>query len=231
MIHSFEPQRIIYQRLNANIALNDLENVITYFVALGDSNNIMKVPLVDYSIQQNFAKFSLLDDYNDIEQQNTNFYYNISMITLDSINFYNIYTGNDCPRLIKMDVEMMETLILKGSRNMISRCKPIIYTENNCIMTSLPLIQQLYNLDYIPYWHLKSAYNYEIFTGIIEDFTNGYVDINMLCIHKSNLKDLSIYLDDNYQVMIDKPYLKQYNIYTTNMVLLEQGGSLTSCDV
>ena len=42
-VHSFEPQRIIFQQLCGNVFLNGLDNVYTYNVALGDKVGITYV--------------------------------------------------------------------------------------------------------------------------------------------------------------------------------------------
>ena len=46
-VHSFEPQRIIFQQLCGNVFLNGLDNVYTYNVALGDKVGVTAVAVSD----------------------------------------------------------------------------------------------------------------------------------------------------------------------------------------
>ena len=184
-LYAFEPQRIIFQRLNANIAINDLTNVRTHLTAVGSEISTIPVPVIDYSIETNFAAISLANRSLFINILHEN----VPVTTLDSMDFKTAYSIHDCPSFIKIDVELMESEVLIGGRNLIQRCKPLLYIENSCIMTSRPLIELLYDMNYIPYWDIQFAYNREVFEGIIEDTNPGHYAINMFCIPKSRMYD------------------------------------------
>ena len=39
---------------------------------------------------------------------------------------------SNCPSFVKIDVEGMEMEVLKGGRELIRRCRPVLHIENNC---------------------------------------------------------------------------------------------------
>lgn len=56
---AFEPQRVVYQTLCANIALNSKTNVFAYQQALSDKNGYLNIPILDYKTTNNFGGISL----------------------------------------------------------------------------------------------------------------------------------------------------------------------------
>lgn len=53
----FEPQRICFQLLCGNIALNSLTNVYAYQKCVSDKHEIVKVPQLDPNIYQNWGDY------------------------------------------------------------------------------------------------------------------------------------------------------------------------------
>lgn len=199
-VYAFEPQRIISQRLSANVALNDLSNVFVYQAAVGQQHSYINVPKINYSVPANYGAISLADQIL-IEEV---LHETAQVITLDSLDFKQQGSKSDCPSLIKIDVELMERYVLIGARNLIARCKPILYVENNCMMTSGPLVSLLYELDYVPYWDLTFA----------KDDIKSY-DINMICLHQSHIRKETeatghVSMIGYVVVELDKPYLHMY---------------------
>src|SRR5216684_8160846 len=74
---AFEPQRIVFQMLCANVALNALGNVMAHQSAVGREIGSIVVPLVDYSRPGNFGGVSL-GSAEDGEV--------VSMVTVDSLD-------------------------------------------------------------------------------------------------------------------------------------------------
>lgn len=207
-VHAFEPQKIINQRLNANVVVNGLENVDVYLAALGAEPGNVLVPYLNYNVISNFGILSLT---TPIENQTMESSYNVTMLTLDSINFYNLFTELDCPSFMKMDVELMEKSVLQGGVQMINRCRPIIHAENNHENTTAGLIEQLYSMDYVPFWDLRPSFN-PAFKGIYEDISDGYTCMNILCIPKERLASEggNVHMGDYVQVERDRPFLREY---------------------
>lgn len=59
IVHAFEPQRIVFQQLCANVFLNQLDNVHVYNVALGNSINQIQIPELDFWESKNIGGLSV----------------------------------------------------------------------------------------------------------------------------------------------------------------------------
>src|SRR5580704_3368922 len=90
---AFEPQRIIFTVLCANLALNDLFNARPIHAAVGSSEGTINVPVLDPRAQQNFGGLSL----GKTSQGEP-----VSQVMLDRYPLPSL-------RLLKLDVEGMET--------------------------------------------------------------------------------------------------------------------------
>jgi FkbM family methyltransferase len=167
-VHAFEPQRIVFQTLCANLALNQCANVHARQVALGASAGTILVPALDPSIRNNFGGLSLRDASSGEA---------VSSITLDSL---------DLPacHMLKIDVEGMEVEVLQGALGTIDAYRPIMYLENDRPERSHELLALVLGLDYAVYWHLPQLYNPANFDGNDENIFPGIVSINVLCVPK-----------------------------------------------
>jgi FkbM family methyltransferase len=110
---AFEPQRIVYQMLCGNIALNALDNVFAHNAAAGSAPGAIAVPAVDYAQPGNFGGISVA---TPTAGEPT------GLITLDSL-------GLERCDLIKIDVEGMELEALDGAAKTIERSHPIMLIE------------------------------------------------------------------------------------------------------
>lgn len=121
-VFSFEPQRIIFQQLNANVFVNRLFNVHTFNYALGSIEQDVSMKVngqkeVDYTKFQTFG-CAEIDEHS--KQSET-----VKVKILDSFAIENV-----C--LIKIDVEGYELNVLKGSINTIIKNNyPVIIYENH----------------------------------------------------------------------------------------------------
>ena len=100
-------------------------------------------------------------------------------------------------KLLKIDVEGMEILVIKGAKELIDKFRPIIYIENDRQEHSKELIELLWSLDYKMYWHLPKLYNKSNFFCQEENIFGNIVSVNMFCIHK----DLDIKVIDMVEVL------------------------------
>jgi FkbM family methyltransferase len=166
---AFEPQRIVFQMLCANVALNALGNVMAQQSAAGREIGSIVVPLVDYSKPGNFGGVSLGSTENGEV---------VRMITIDSLDL------RSC-EFIKIDVEGMEADVIEGAANTIRRFRPRLYVENDRSEKSPALIKQLSALDYRLYWHLPTLFNPDNFFVEKENIFANVVSVNMICIPRS----------------------------------------------
>jgi len=164
---AFEPQRIVYQTLCANVALNSLTNVFCYQLGLGDRSGTLRTPSVNYATPNNFGGIPL-GEYANGE--------NVEITRLDRL------TLPSC-KLVKIDVEGMEQKVLEGATGLIRRHKPVLYVENDRPQNSDALIRFIKSLGYRMYWHRPPLYNPNNFFKNAENVFGNIVSLNLLCFH------------------------------------------------
>jgi FkbM family methyltransferase len=186
LVFAFEPQRIVFQTLCANMALNSLDNIHCINAAVGATAGTLKLFDADPNVPNNFGGVQVamlagapraspvdrlrLDDFLDIDRL----------------------------RLIKIDVEGMEAEVLRGARDILERFKPVLYVENDNVAGSAELVALLHECGYRCYWHLPPFANARNFFGSTEAlFPVAFVDrgedylgaigfaVNLLCVHAS----------------------------------------------
>ena len=165
-IFAFEPQRVLYQILCGNVALNEHNNVVALNAGLGAQSGTILVPRLDYARGGNFGGLSL-GKWEKGEE--------IPLRTLDSC-------GLKACHLIKIDVEGMELAVLEGAKSVIDEHKPLLYVENDRAENSKALIAWLLNRDYRLYWHLPRLFNAKNYFGESKNIFGNTVSVNMLCI-------------------------------------------------
>lgn len=169
-VFSFEMQRVPFQLLCANVAINDHLNVEAHSVALSNQNGSVPVEAVDFRSEHNYGQMSLKDQYAH--------YYSVPSITLDSLKI-------DRLDFFKIDVEGFEFEVLQGSVHTIQRCKPLIYSECHLEAEKESYIHLLSSLGYYIYAHFAPFFNPLNLRGHSFDFSNGYKEPHIFCVHKS----------------------------------------------
>jgi FkbM family methyltransferase len=173
-VWAVEPQRVVYQTLCANLALNSMTNVHALQAAAGSAPGEVIVPPLDYRQENNFGGLGL-GTYKDGER--------VPVATLDALSL------GRCG-LVKIDVEGMEQAVLEGARALIARCRPALYVENDRPDKSAALVRTIDGMGYSMFWHRPPLYNPKNFFGCQNNAFPGIISINMLCVPK----------DRNYQV-------------------------------
>jgi FkbM family methyltransferase len=168
-VFAFEPQRLCFQTLCANVALNSLINVWAYNVACGQTTGSVRVPMLNPSVDYNFGQLAVAG------QQQGDF---IACIPLDSF-------GIPKCRLLKVDVEGMELDVLRGATQLISRFQPAIYVENDRPEKSDELVRLIQSLNYELYWHRPALFNPNNFLNNPDNIFGTIVSLNMLCVPRS----------------------------------------------
>jgi FkbM family methyltransferase len=124
-VYSFEPQRIIFQMLCANMSINNIFNVHTYEMGLGSKKEKIKINEADYSLLGSFGSFSL-NKQNTPEYKKTDKQQTIKIDTLD-----NFVKEHDIQKVdfIKIDAEGMDLDIIEGGILTIKKYKPKLLVE------------------------------------------------------------------------------------------------------
>ncbi len=171
-VYAFEPQRVVFQTLCANMALNSITNVSAIHGALGKKSGCVYMPLVDYAKEYNFGGIGV-DDLESGEK-----------VRLEKLDEYMNEISN--LKLIKIDVEGMEQDVLKGAKQLILKYMPYMYIENDRIEKSYTLLKYIDSLGYRMYWHLPKLYNPKNFAQNQTNIFGNIVSVNVLCIPKES---------------------------------------------
>ena len=143
-VWAFEPQRLVFQLLAGNVALNSLTNVRCLQKCLGDGGEkSLLVPVLDVNAVNNWGGLEL-GACNEGEP--------VEVVTVDSL---------DLPRcdFFKIDVEGMELKVLRGAERTVRKHRPVIYVEADRPDKNPALFAYLRSLDYRLYWHCPPLYN------------------------------------------------------------------------
>ena len=165
-IVAFEPQRAIFQIMCANLGLNGLEQVEPHWAAVGEAPGEVTIERLDMRAVQNFGGYSIKPGAQGDK---------VRLMTVDSL-------GLTACHMIKIDVEGMEAAVIRGARETILRCGPMIFAENEETKTSRELIELLWGLDYDCYWHVTPYVRVPNFRGDSERIHATMVSTNMVCV-------------------------------------------------
>ena len=169
VVIAVEPQPHIFRVLNANLTLNNIQNVITHAIGCGAMRSEMIVPPVDYGKQapHNSGGVSL---------QNSGPGTPVQIVPLDELA-----ESNRPIKLLKVDVEGMEIDVLNGAARLIDRYRPILYLENDRLNKRRELIAWVLGRNYRLWWHTPRLFNPDNFFGDPENIYANIASINMIC--------------------------------------------------
>jgi FkbM family methyltransferase len=171
-VFAFEPQRVVFQALCANVAINSLANVYCHWAALGEAEGRIEVPYLDPALPQNFGGLSLGGGSERAES--------VACLTLDR------YLDLPRLRLVKIDVEGMERAVIRGGQRLLAKFKPLLYVENDRVEHSESLMRLLDGLGYDLHWHRPPLYSKHNFYGVAENIFPGLASFNLLGVHRDN---------------------------------------------
>lgn len=176
----FEPQRIIYQILCANCAINNCTNIHAYNLAIGDAPGQVKIPCATYDQPWNYGAYSIKDGYNaEGVFGDAVWTESVSVIRLDEHPDVALLTSL---KLLKIDAEGMEIAVLNGAKETIAKFRPRIFAENNKAETGDNLITALHSLDYDCYWFCSERATQQNYNKIQWKLPGA--DYNMICFPK-----------------------------------------------
>jgi FkbM family methyltransferase len=163
-VHAFEPQRVVFQTLCANLALNSCANVHAYHMAVGAEPGEILVPFLPPDRPANFGGLSLLGATAGERVQ---------LVTLDGLDLA------ACD-LVKLDMEGMEIEALRGGARTIERFRPFLYVENDRPERAQALTELLVSWRYRFYTHKPPLFAAENFAGDPENIFGNIVSINII---------------------------------------------------
>jgi len=169
-VYAFEPQRIVFQMLCANMALNNIENVECYQSVVSYKAGSAFIQDIRYDLENNYGGFQVTNSDSGVK---------VPVIRLD--DFLDI-SG---VKLIKIDVEGMEFDVISGAVETILRHKPVLYVENDKPEKSEQLIELIKSLGYRMYWHYPPLFNPANYAENNENIFKNLYSINMICLHST----------------------------------------------
>jgi len=168
---AFEPQRWMCQLLAANVVLNGLLNVRTYWAGLGNKSDVVTVPVLRPDVENNFGAMEL-EAFQDVPGDI------VPVYKLDALP--NINMG-----LLTIDVEGMELDVLQGAERTIAACRPIVYFEADRELKRGAVFAWLRAHNYSLHWHRTPLFNPANHKGSSVDLWNcgqSLIAINVLAL-------------------------------------------------
>lgn len=149
-VFCYEPQRIIFQILCANLALNNVTNVVAQPCAVGDRNIWIEIESSDYALPWNYGAFSLVAGFSseagfagEIRKEP------VRLLRLDDDPLLQNLSRLD---VLKIDAEGFESEVLNGASGLIEKFQPAIFAEANSPQNFDSVRNELRRRNYRCYW-------------------------------------------------------------------------------
>lgn len=191
---AFEPQRLMFQLLCGNAAINSVRNLYPVRAAVGAKIGQVMVAPLDPNIPNSPGSLRM-DLEVDVPREA------VGLMTVDSLDSATLKRVS----LIKIDVEGMECEVIHGALQTIKKYRPFLYVENDRKERSAELIELIRGLDYTLYWDLP------ILVRPAEGRTGPLTttcSINMICFPVEHLHriDLELVLgpDDTAEAALER---------------------------
>lgn len=179
LVVAIEPERMNYYTLCANVAVNNLQEVVCLRYCVSDKSGTMAVPDLDHNARQNFGGLEL-----DKPNSRANGF-PVPVVRLDHLEV------TKPVKLIKVDVEGMEERVLRGAARTIEKHRPFLYVENDRREKSESLRRYIASLGYRMWDHFPPFWNPQNFARKKRNIFGDLASQNLLC----HPKDQALPLD------------------------------------
>ena len=175
-VYAFEPQPENYELLRRNTEA--LEHVCTYPDALGAEEGFIRVPPLSTITNRNYGGVELGGNVGD----------KVRVVTLDSTL--------DGARINQDRRRGHGSRGAQGRQELIQRCRPILYVENDRQQRSAELLELLKSYGYACFTHKPPMYNPCNRNDAPVEPRFGYVSINLLAVPQEELDDYADIVKD-----------------------------------
>lgn len=168
-VFAFEPRRISFQLLCANLTANGVTHAHACRLAIGaDRASITEGPLpLEGAYNSGGPSIGVLPGAGE----------SYEVIPLDSM-----MDELGQIDLIKADVQGNESELLSGASRLIAGCRPLLYVENDEKARSRGLIEAITALNYQLWWHVTPMFRKNNRGRTLQNIFGTTVSLNMLCI-------------------------------------------------
>ena len=178
-VYAFEPQRILQEIAAGNVVLNNLNNVTVERKAVGKVSGHIRVPVDDYTSIKNYGAIKVNDPSNDSLEKGK--WEEVGCVSLDDYFRISSSSKEDVDtttniKLLKVDVEGMESDVLEGASRLIQIYQPMIFVEVN----DQDVIDWLLNHEYKCFWYCHQGFHEFNYNGVTRDIFNRLGDINII---------------------------------------------------
>jgi len=175
-VYAIEPQRLTYQALCANLALNSLSNVSALKIALGRAPGEVRIPMVDLTQPVNVGGFSVKG--HTVGEK-------VPLVRIDDLGLSGL-------TLLKLDIEGMERDAIVGARKTIKEFQPLLYLEADRQEQVPGLIEDLKSMRYRLFWHITPLYVRSNFRDERTNLFPGVVSINIFAVPGHDSRDFQL---------------------------------------
>jgi FkbM family methyltransferase len=169
IVYAFEPRRLLFQMLCANLALNGLTNIFTFQKAIGREARAISEGALPMKSTVNLGGYSIGTLKGDSET--------IEVMPLDEM-----IDSLKPVSLLKVDAEGWERDVLFGSRKVIARDRPMLYVENDLVDKSRDLIVSIMEMNYALWWHIVPLFRPNNHAHTRVNIFGNVASFNMLCL-------------------------------------------------
>lgn len=174
-----EAQRLMYQLVHANAAINRCPNIVPVHAAAGPDHGSVKMYPISYDTSRNLGALGI-----DINDEHDNEGEVIEQLSVDHI----LQTHGQGRRtsFVKIDVQSYELFVIQGMDAVLTHDKPTIFVEIS------PYWMDRAGYDYREIYHLLGRYGYDFVhrpgtvlgdDGIPDIGTREDVEWDLLAIH------------------------------------------------
>jgi FkbM family methyltransferase len=173
---AFEPQRLVFQTLCGNMAINSITNVHCWNTAVGARQGHVLIPRVDHERSIDLAALEIGTATTGDR---------VPIIAIDDMNL---------PRcdVMRIAAPGMESAVLQGAASLLARVKPILYIV--CQLDPVreaEILKQILDLGYASYWHTADLFNPHNFAANLENVFGNQSLRSLLCIDSAIERQLT----------------------------------------
>ncbi|MHB1280005.1 MAG: FkbM family methyltransferase [Acidithiobacillus sp.] len=152
-VYSIEAQPASFSVLQRNVMDNHVGQANLIHAAAAATPGILELEAIDTSAASSFGSAAIDIRGNTVSGQASGTSIQIRAITLDSLQLAG------APALIKIDVEGMESAVLKGAKDLLFKYRPVIYAECNSVDSGAQTLKRLQQFGYVVFAHVVDAFN------------------------------------------------------------------------